>query len=503
MAKLSDIFSRKTEGGTDPVVIPLPAMPLKGNGQAAPDGETVSDVGSRIGEENEALRNLLTDAGRKIGELDELKQAFDRLVTPFNSTLRALETEKSLTMSLSARLDEQRAAYDILCNEFYAIEKKATQLGAEAEKLRGDLELSRENGRALDSARAELSEELKARNAHSAELERQLEQETAQRRSLSETRRAIQEQFDAAEKRNVALEGELAAAREGLALTENEKTSLQTAVDQSLAENARLTRRITDSENTLTATRAQLAKLEASYAEAYGERGRLAAALDETKEQHQAERNTLTMRLDGLQSRAATAERLLAETRANLLARTEEVRAFDRKAVDATIARGAAERRLAQLESAHEARERQIRDLDSARAALTERSNELAKTVKSREMALARAEETIATLTARNGQLEADIQVSRTGIERRVEDLNSALERERLERAVVEGALEAARGDNTRLRGELSGLRLSVRRGVAFDDAPTAPTAEPVQQDTAPPAAPVEAAPVAVAGQKA
>src|SRR6185312_14740569 len=219
----------------------------------------------------------------------------------------------------------------------------------------------------------------------------------------------------------------------------------------------------TDSDNTVTAIRAQLAKLEANYAETFSERGRLAAALDEAKEEYQAERNTLTMRLEGLVSRAATAERLLAETRQNLIARTEEVRGFDRKAVEASIARGAAERRLAQIEAAHEARERQIRDLENARNTLAERSSELAKNLKTREMALARAEDSLAALTARNAQLEADIQVSRAG-----------LERERLERAVVEGALEGARKDNARLQNELSVLRASIRRGIAFDDAPMA-----------------------------
>jgi len=102
-----------------------------------------------------------------------------------------------------------------------------------------------------------------------------------------------------------------------------------------LNEAARLTRRLTESENTLTATRAQFGKVEASFAEAYGERGRLSAALDEAKEHHQTERGSLNMRLDAMQSRAATAERLLSETRQNLIARTEEVRAFDRKAVEA------------------------------------------------------------------------------------------------------------------------------------------------------------------------
>jgi len=484
MAKLSDIFGRKPEGDTDKI-IPLPAMPLRGNGPGEPAGETPVDAGARIGEENEVLRNLLTDAGRKIGELDELKQAFDKLVLPFNATLRALETEKSQTMSLAGRLDEQRAAYDKLCGEFYQVERKATQLDSEVARLRSDLELARETGRTLESARNETAEQLKAREAHIAEIERQLEQETAERRSASEARRTIQEHLDVAGKRIVDLEGELAAARERLILTEDEKNSLQHQIEQSLAENARLTRRLTDSDNTVTAIRAQLAKLEVSHAEAHSERGRLAAALDEAKEQHQSERNTLTMRLEGLVSRAATAERLLTETRASLMARTEEVRGFDRKAVEANIARNAAERRLQQIESAHEARERQIRELETARNTLTDRNNELAKSLKTREMALTRAEESVAALTARNGQLEADIQVSRVGIERRVEDLSSALERERLDRAVVEGALEAARKDNARLQHELSVLRSSVRRGVAFDEAPTAPAEHDGTAETA------------------
>src|SRR5262245_11471243 len=66
-----------------------------GNGGDHISIESLSDVGSRMGEENQVLRNLLTDTGRKISELDDLKQAFDKLVTPLNSTLRAVEQEKS------------------------------------------------------------------------------------------------------------------------------------------------------------------------------------------------------------------------------------------------------------------------------------------------------------------------------------------------------------------------------------------------------------------------
>src|SRR5664280_1396076 len=146
MAKLSDLFGRKSgEPGVG-----------RGNGNGNHSAiENFPDDGSRMGEENEVLRNLLTDTGRKIGELDELKEAFDKIVGPFNSTLRALEQEKSQTTGLTGMLNESRTAYEALRTAFYQIEKKATAVEAEAEKLRIDLELARESNRSLESTRLE------------------------------------------------------------------------------------------------------------------------------------------------------------------------------------------------------------------------------------------------------------------------------------------------------------------------------------------------------------
>jgi hypothetical protein len=72
--------------------------------------------------------------------------------------------------------------------------------------------------------------------------------------------------------------------------------------------------------------------------------------------------------------------------------------------------------------------------------------------------------------------LEADLPVSRVSVDKRVEDFQSALERERLDRAVAEGALEGARKDNERLYGEFTKLRSSLRHGAA-----------PAGQDETPP----------------
>jgi crescentin len=135
MAKLSDLFGRKGEPGDGG---PAQRPSTNGNGGRHISIENFSAVGSRMDEKNKVLRNLLTDSGRTIGELDDLKQAFDKLVTPFNATLRG---------------------------EFYEIEKKATALEAEAKRLHEDLELSRESNRALESTGLELSNEISTRAA--------------------------------------------------------------------------------------------------------------------------------------------------------------------------------------------------------------------------------------------------------------------------------------------------------------------------------------------------
>jgi crescentin len=175
------------------------------------------------------------------------------------------------------------------------------------------------------------------------------------------------------------------------------------------------------------------------------------------------------MRVAALQSRAATAEKLLADARQNLSSLTEEVRSFDAKAVEATIARNAAEKKVAQIETAFEARDRQMKDLERSRANLVERSNALAKTLRTREAALVRAEEKIQLLSDRVGQLEADLVLGRTGVEKRVEDLNTTLQRERIERAVVEGALEGARKEHARLQREMASLH-TRRRAPLLED---------------------------------
>jgi chromosome segregation ATPase len=407
----------------------------------------------------------VVDAARKIEDLDHLKLAFGRIIDPLQRTLQTLEQERARNASLFSNLSESRAAADALRDNLQQSEKALASLSAANESLQLDLEQLRQSTTALESTRIELLNENTQKNTQIADLESQLSAESIARLALADEHRIVTDQGQATAKRLAALEAEVVEARQRIALAEDERHSLKNGLEQTLGEVSRLSRQLADSNNALSAAQTRRAQLESSFAEAEAERLRLVTALDETNERHRSESASQTMRLEALQSRAATAERLLVEARANLAARADDIRSFERKVTDVTIARNAAEKRLSQLESAHEAHERQIKDLEQARAALLERNTALGKNIRTRETELARAEEKIQSTNDLIARLEADIQANRIRTEKRIEELNALLEHERMDRSVAEGALEATRKDNARLQRENSRLESSGRRG--------------------------------------
>jgi crescentin len=220
----------------------------------------------------------------------------------------------------------------------------------------------------------------------------------------------------------------------------------------------------------LTGTRARLEQMENGLAAAEAERKKLSAALDEANERRQSECYALNLKLEATRSRAATAEKLLAEVRQNLSGRTEEIRASERKVVDATVALNAHEKKIERLSALREAQDRHKQELEQSHATLTERSNSLVETVKAREASLAHAEDKIKLLANRLEQLELDMATTRAKTEKRIEDLNAAVQRERMERAVTEGALETTRRDYARLQRELLAERASRQRNPDIDE---------------------------------
>jgi chromosome segregation ATPase len=297
-----------------------------------------------------------------------------------------------------------------------------------------------------------------------------LGEEASNGRALGDEKRLLIERAETADKRILESESAANLARERLSLLENDKDSLQSALDQTLAQSSKTARRLAEAENALADARARLQKMEGSLAAAEDERKKLTAAYDEANERRQSEVYALTLKLDAMRSRSTAAEKLLAEMRQNLVARTEEIRVAEGKLVEAIVGRSGAEKKAEQLAGIAEAHDRQNKKLEQTRLSLTDRSKVLSETVKARDSALSHAEDKIKSLTDRVELLKAEAAASHAKAEKRIEQLNAAIERERAERAVAEGALEATRGDYTRLQREIATDRAMRRRSVNAEE---------------------------------
>ena len=461
MSKVTAFLGRKSADANakdaDPIIIAGGKLESQGNG-APPAG----DVGALVGKEHEALRTMLSDAARRIGNLDLVKEAYDKISEPIIKTMQALEQEKVHNAALQTLLAGLSDTHEKQRGEFQASKQRAASLEAVNGKLREDLERALEQARSVEAMRLKLLSELSAKRDQIGSIERQLTQESSERQRFANERNSLSQQLGEAEKRIVQFETETAAWREKGILTDAEVRSLRKSLDETIAEAARLARRLTDTEGHLAAANTKIAKLGTEISSAVAERDRLANALDDANGRHQAETYSLNVRLEALQSRAQSAEKLLVEARQSLAARTEEARKFDRSNVDTTIALDAAERKVQELEAEVSARNTLLVENEQAHDALVERNNGLTRNLREREQALVRAEEHIQMLTERTAKLESDMEAILAAHDKRGDEFNVTLQRERMERSMHEGALETARRDYANLHRDYAALQASV-----------------------------------------
>ena len=462
MSKFGGLFARKPGifnklAEPTPVDNALPENPLE------IDEELFCALGAQIGGDNESLRNLLIDANAKIGELDTIKAAVAKLAEPVSKTLRAFEAEKSEKISLQAVLNNTRAAYGKLRNEAADLEKKTAAAEKECKSLRQELATTQSLLRTTETTKAEISIDIAARRAQIAELEQRLTQATGENTSLREENRRLDERLSTTDKRVIALESDLNAARQRLMMAEDEKRAQQTSLNKVSAEAARLSRKLAEAETSLNASQGRLRHVEANFIEVNTERSRLAAALDEANERHAHELTSQRMRFDALQARASSTEGLLVEAREHLLARAENIREFDRSIAEFALECDALQARVSDLEAERITRDSQLIEVDQARTTLAERSATLARAFATKEAALERAEDANASLDERIAALEAMLDNEKQTAENTIQELNAAMQREKLERSLVEGALETGRKDHSRLMREVMALQRSLQ----------------------------------------
>jgi crescentin len=467
MSKLGGLFTRKSSV-FDQLAQPSPTAVTATEPPANPleiDEELFSALGAQVGADNETLRNLLLDANAKISELDAIKAAVGKLADPVSKTLLAYEAEKSEKINLQTVLNSTRTAYGKLRSEASDMEKKLARLEKDNEALRQNLAWTQSQLHTVEATKAEIDVDIAARRAQIADLESRLTQETGECNALREENHRLDERLTSINKRVIVLESDINAARQRLLMAEDEKRVQQASLDKACTDAARIARKLAETEASLNATQGRLRSVEANYAELSTERARLVTALDEANERHNHEITTQRMRFEALQARANSTDNLLSEAREHLLARAEDVRDFDRRLSAAINERDGLHTRVTELEADRIRRESEFRELEQTRATLMERGGALTRAYTAKESALARAEDSIVALNARLETLAKEKADEKLLADQKNEELNAALQREKMERSVAEGALESARKDFARVMRDVMNLQRLQQAG--------------------------------------
>jgi crescentin len=469
MGKISDLVRTVTDypwvEGPKLVEDDAASASDRSRAEAETRGENAAfaDVGARIGEENEVLRNLLVDTSHQFAAIDDLKKSFNGLLDPLNSFLSSLEHERADNASCRGALKALRGAHEKLRAEFQTLEKKSFDLEVGNEGLGRSLASAVQQVQLLEDERTKSDSEKAAQRVALAQATKQLGEESSKVRRLSDEKRLLGERLDTSEKRAAMLEAELAQARERIALLENDTASLKAALDKTLAESSRTSRLLAESGSTLLDLRANLDQTEKSLALAEAERSRLVSACDEANERRQSEVYALELKLDGLRSRTDTAEKMLASMRQSFAAGAEELRAAEAKLFETSLARSEAEKQAADLLIVSESQQQQNRLLEQEISDLKARWSVLSQDFAASERSRQEAEERINSLMGQVEQLQLDSTAYRSKAEEDFVRLSAVIEQERSDRAVAEAALARARKDYNRIQMQTTQDRANRR----------------------------------------
>jgi crescentin len=467
MTKLVNFLGRKAASRAEKPTAPAqPAktMPQPGKPASSAKGEIELDqdlffpIATQLGQENEAVRNLLIDAEHKIGELEIIKRSIGKLVDPVSKTLRDYEETKNEKLSLQNILNSTRLSHNKLRDDLTAAQKRASTYEAECTRLRDVLTVAQQSVAALEQAKSDHVAELTARRTHIAELQRLVQSQGTDLQLTREENRKLGERIASADRKMVQLESAASAAQQQAMQAAQERTAVQAALDKALGDYSQTARRLGETERTLATALARLKVAETGLVEAQAERTRLAAALDEANQKHIDEVNLRNTRFDALQARAVLTERLLEESRETLMARADEIRSFERQALESSTAKDNAGEKLGQIETALAERDRRIRELEETQASLSDQNDSLAHAVHARESAYNRAQQKILEQEELVQLLEGQIKAARDANDLQIDQLTAELQREKLERSMAEGALESGRKDIARLLREISAV---------------------------------------------
>ena len=398
-----------------------------------------------IGRRNEGLRTHLDAIEFSFRNIEAIRSQFYDVLTPIDQTLIEIERTKVAHLEAERKFEGLTEAHERLRSDHAALTLDRNALAVRHEESSERVKDLEKANAAAEAAASEARAALAERKAKLERIERELEDNKRRLHTVSEQLPALRAEFSTKEKRLQEVEQQRAALQDQNALMSQENRTLRTRSEEFVASASKLNRQLSDLQSRRDDLARRVEELEAAMAQETAAHTKLKAAHLDAAEAHRLTASNLREDVSGMASRSEAAERLLAEAREKLRERDAEIRGFEQRALESSLALKSKDVALADLDKDLTAARALHAETDTVRAALDQRSNELAKALEAKDAALQRAEQKIAMIEARMAEQTKAMDGERVVFEERLVKLQEQLEAEQAARAFAEGGLQAAR----------------------------------------------------------
>jgi crescentin len=449
--RASSSFAEHAEG----VRLPQASPPKFSGEEETSLAETAPLLASAI--RNEEIRLDYEGLIERFRAFDQLRAEFLGVTQRFVAVVDELEDLKKDKAELQGHLELSEAVGAELRAALTELEPKYETLVSEKVALEAAGERARDMIAKTEAAKQKEQEEHQATRDIVKQREGALAEARAEINALQDEisagRRELDRLSSTLAEREVAYEQVASALRS----SEEQGRMLKTLLDESTFQTARLSRTVSELEPMAERLKSQIATLQAAV-EAERE-AKEKAAIDRVEglEVLRAELRATAAKLEAATQRAETQEKMLNSARNNYREKLEELRAVERSVIDLTMQLANMTRRAETAEAEKSALYARVSDLETAERSFDLRYEEVSKALTEKETALLLARDQITFESSRLEEAQRMARLERARYEADMVEMARLLDKERVDRTVLEGAL-------------LSNRRRHIQRGTEAEE---------------------------------
>jgi crescentin len=419
-----------------------------------------------IGESHETIESALEETSRALSHVRSVEETLARARSTLADEFEARRSDRSELVALTALYEQTQGENEGLRQREADLQRRLGAVEdalAEVRAAKMQIELT---ASAREAEVSRLTTSLSAARSEAQDFKSSNDKAIAHAQRLEDDNGRLRAKVDEVETRRQESEAQAATAVQARNLLDVERGVLERRVEAIMGELSRATRQIADLEAAQAADKVKVRGLEAAAQSAAAEGERLNRQLEEQQEKARSQLEIVELRMETAQARTTRLEQDNADLSRQLQESLTRDRSSERENGEVKLRLKQAEEQIEGLAEELVNARKELAMVEAARAAAVDRSERLSEAAEARQADIQRLEEQVEVLNKRYEGLAEDLVKERSAADARAKTLSAAVERERSERHLASGALEAARKDRARLHLEV----LKTNRGTSVPE---------------------------------